>query len=153
MKKTARQHPRGFRDILPFEARRREEVASAVAAFFETAGYEPIETPAIEYLESRETTGLRKARDAFRFVDVDGRLLALRTDVTIPLAQIVAQRFSGLKPPYRLRYCADVFREQESLRGRERQLTQLGLECIGVDGAEGDSEILSLALGDFRRRA
>ncbi|MDR1412469.1 MAG: ATP phosphoribosyltransferase [Actinomycetes bacterium] len=142
------QRPRGFRDILPAEARRREEIGASVAACFEASGYGLIETPTIDYYDavSSGRTQAQMTHDAFRFVDVDGRLLSLRTDVTLPLARVVAQRFCDVEPPYRLRYRAEVFREQESLRGSERQLTQLGIECIGLSGELGDIELLRLAL-------
>ena len=145
--------PRGFRDVLFAEAARREELSARVGAYFADAGYELAETPSVEYLETlRRGTGSSDLElgDAFRFVDVDGRLLTLRSDVTIPLARVVASRFSLMPAPYRLRYRADVFQEQESLRGSERQFTQLGVECFGLPQDVGDSEVLLLALGGLR---
>jgi ATP phosphoribosyltransferase regulatory subunit len=141
------RRPRGFREVLPNEASRREEISGKVGAYFAAAGYGLIETPAVEYLDALDPGAGRHLKDAFRFVDVDGRLLALRTDVTIPLARVVANRFKEIEPPYRLRYCAEVFREQESLRGQDRQFTQLGIECIGLSDSAGDTEVLTLALG------
>ena len=145
--------PRGFRDVLFAEAARREALSAQVGAYFADAGYELVETPSVEYLETvRRGAGSADPDlgDAFRFVDVDGRLLTLRSDVTIPLARVVASRFTLLPLPYRLRYRADVFQEQESLRGSERQFAQLGIECFGLPQSEGDSEVLLLALGGLR---
>jgi len=145
--------PRGFSDILFQEAARRERLSACIGSHFAAAGYELIETPSVEYLEtlhSAAVTTEAELREVFRFVDVDGRSLALRNDVTRALARVVASRFTLLAPPYRLRYRADVFREQESLRGNERQITQLGIECFGLPREEGDREILQLALGSLR---
>ncbi|MCL2882224.1 MAG: ATP phosphoribosyltransferase [Coriobacteriia bacterium] len=151
--KQAFPKPRGFRDVLFTEAAQREALSACVGAYFADAGYELVETPSVEYLETlRRGTNSPdlELSDTFRFVDVDGRLLTLQNDVTIPLARVVASRFTLLPPPYRLRYRADVFREQESLRGSERQFTQLGIECFGLPQSEGDSEVLLLALGGLR---
>ncbi len=145
--------PRGFRDVLFKEAARREQLSVCISDHFAAAGYELVETPSVEYLETLQRCALQDRIDSpelFRFVDVDGRLLALRNDVTLALARVVASRFAPLTPPYRLRYRADVFREQESLRGNERQVTQLGVECFGLSREAGDLEITRLALGSLR---
>ena len=149
--------PRGFRDILFSEAARREKLVTEISAYFAAAGYELIETPSVEYPETllrgmnselnSASSNDSNLRDTFRFVDVDGNLIALRSDVTGALARVVATRFSLVDPPYRLRYVADIFQEQESLRGSDRQLTQLGLECFGLSAEQADQEVLCLALG------
>ena len=116
--------PRGFRDILFQEAARRERISADVSAYFAAQGYELVETPSVEYPDNGAQN------DIFRLTDVDGKLLALRSDVTGALARVVANSFSLVQPPYRLRYRADVFREQESLRGSDRQLTQLDRKSV-----------------------
>jgi len=140
---------RGFRDILFTEAARRERIVNAVSSYFAGAGYELVETPSVEN-PATLLVGQQDLSNTFRFVDVDGKLIALRSDVTGSLARVVATRFSLIDPPYRLRYVADVFQEQESLRGSDRQQTQLGLECYGLTSDEGDLEVLGLALGGMR---
>lgn len=139
--------PRGFRDILPAEARRRERLAFEVGSFFDGKGYGLIETPVVENLSVLETCTHCDVDNSFRFADVDGSLLALRSDVTVPIARVVATRFGDIPAPYRLRYNADIFREQESLRGLPRAARQLGVEFIGTAGPEADAEILELAIG------
>lgn len=138
--------PRGFRDYLPKESARREAISYRIGQLFSEAGYGLIETPVVEGLDVLQT-GLRNdAGNSFRFVDIDGRMLALRNDLTVPIARIVATRFAHIDPPYRLRYCADVYREQESLRGQARQITQLGIESIGEGTVEADAEVVELAI-------
>jgi len=139
--------PRGFRDILPTEARRREQLCFAVGSYFDSHGYGLIETPVVEELSVLESCSHCDVDNSFRFVDVDGSLLALRSDVTLPIARVVATRFRDIPAPYRLRYNADVFRERESLRGEPRHARQLGVELIGVNGAGSDAEVIELAIG------
>ena len=143
--------PRGFQDIMLEEAELRESVCRDVGDYFAASGYRLIETPVAERMEvlsagfSDETSPL--IDDAFRFVDVDGELLALRSDVTLPIARVVATRFDQIEGPYRLRYCTDVFREQEALRGQPRELKQLGIELLDAQGFDSDFEIIKLAVG------
>lgn len=137
---------RGLRDYLPAEAARRESIAYNVGQYYARNGYGLIETPVLEGLDVMQTGLSGEADNSFRFVDIDGRLMALRTDITVPIARVVATRFDEIEGPYRLRYCADVFREEESLRGQARQLTQLGIEFIGAQGAQADAEVIRLAL-------
>lgn len=131
--------PRGFRDILPQEALARERVSQTVTACFSEAGYLPIETPLLEDRAALERAG-RVGHAPFQLIDADDSLLMLRPDLTQPIARMVASRL--LPPevgvqrdatniePLRLRYLAPVVREEESLRGRERQFTQIGVELV-----------------------
>ncbi|MDJ1121278.1 ATP phosphoribosyltransferase [Olsenella sp. YH-ols2217] len=135
--------PRGFRDVLPQEALAREQIADAVRAVFSAAGYEPVETPLLESREVLERAGAPKGHP-FQLIDGDDRLLMLRPDLTLPIARMVAQRFGSLSFPLRLRYQAPVVREQASLRGAERQFTQLGVELIGGDEVSGEAEVMAL---------
>jgi ATP phosphoribosyltransferase len=137
--------PRGFRDFLPAEATQREQLAYTIGQVFDKAGYGLIETPILEGLDviqaGLDTTG----DESFRFTDIDGRIVALRSDITVPIARMVATRFTEIPPPYRLRYHADVYAEQQQLKGKSRHRTQLGIELIGEQNAQADAEILELA--------
>ncbi|MCL2491454.1 MAG: ATP phosphoribosyltransferase [Coriobacteriia bacterium] len=142
--------PRGLRDFLPAEASRREQLTYTIGQLFDRAGYGLIETPVLEGLDVIETGLHSCADDAFRFCDIDGRLVALRSDLTVPVARMVATRFTDIPVPYRLRYCADIFTEQEQLRGHSRHKTQLGVELIGEEDIEADAEIIRLAIDALR---
>lgn len=130
--------PRGFRDILPGEARAREAIRDKVRACFDAHGYVPVETPLLEDRSVLERAGRIKG-SPFQLFDSDNRLLMLRPDLTLPIARLTAQRLGRADLPARLRYEAPVVREQGALRGEPRQFTQLGVELIG--GAETDSEV------------
>ncbi len=137
--------PRGFRDVLRQEAAERRAVADSLGDSFERWGYDLVETPVVEeYRTLSAAAGSSLEGTAFRLFDVDGTLLALRPEMTLPIARLVSTRLAGEPGPYRLRYTADVYREHASLRGEARQFTQVGVELIGVNGPASDAEIVSL---------
>lgn len=136
--------PRGFRDVLPAEAGEREVVARRIATVFSAWGYGVVETPVVEDLAALEAAAGSLEGTAFRLIDLDGRLLALRPDMTVPIARLVASRLAEKPGPQRFRYTAEVFREHESLRGQSRQFTQAGIELVGVRGPMADAEVVTL---------
>jgi len=137
--------PRGFHDALFQEAAERRAIADAVSAAFDLWGYRPVETPVVEEYETLEAgAGASLEGTAFRLFDVDGSLLALRPEMTLPIARLVATRLSGEPGPYRIRYVADVYREHASLRGEARQFTQAGIELLGVNGPVSDAEVVTM---------
>ncbi len=146
MKQDRPMTARGFRDVMPQEAAERETVSSAVTRVFDTWGYAPVETPVVELDRVLEAAAGSLEHTALRLIDVDGSLLALRPDMTLPVARLVATRLADAPWPLRLRYAAPVFRERESLRGEAREFTQLGAELMGAEGAAADAEIVSLAV-------
>lgn len=140
--------PRGFRDVLFDEAREREAVVSAVSTLFSAWGYDPVETPLVEEYRTLEAgAGEGLERSAFRLFDLDGSLLALRPEMTVPIARVAASRLAGSPGPHRIRYASEVFREHASLRGQARQFTQVGVELIGSHGAAADAEMVLLLIG------
>lgn len=135
--------PRGFRDVLFDEAAERGAVTAAVSDAFARYGYRIVETPAVEEYATLETgAGASLQGTAFRMVDLDGSLLALRPEMTLPIARLAASRLAGEPGPQRVCYVADVYREQASLRGEARQFTQLGVELLGANGAASDAEVV-----------
>ncbi len=135
---------RGFRDVLPAEAAEREAVSRTMAEVFSAWGYGLVETPVVEDLAALEAAAGSLEGTAFRLIDLDGRLLALRPDMTVPIARITASRLAGQPGPHRFRYAAEVFREHESLRGQARQFSQAGVELVGAAGPAADAEVLAV---------
>lgn len=136
--------PAGFRDVLAQEAAERERISAAVRDLFSSRGYAPIETPTLEAMDVMRAGG-HMTGVPFKFFDSQGDLLAMRPDVTLQVARMCATRLAGQPGPFRFRYQQRVFREAEGqMRAAAREVTQIGVECIGPSGAEGDAEVLQL---------
>lgn len=136
--------PAGFRDVLAQEAAERERISAAVRDLFSSRGYAPIETPTLEVMDVMRAGG-HMTGVPFKFFDSQGDLLAMRPDVTLQVARMCATRLAGRPGPFRFRYQQRVFREAEGqMRAAAREVTQIGVECIGPSGAEGDAEVLQL---------
>lgn len=136
--------PAGFRDVLAQEAAERERISAAVRDLFSSRGYAPIETPTLEVMDVMRAGG-HMTGVPFKFFDSQGDLLAMRPDVTLQVARMCATRLVGQPGPFRFRYQQRVFRETEGqMRAAAREVTQIGIECIGPSGAEGDAEVLQL---------
>jgi ATP phosphoribosyltransferase regulatory subunit len=114
---------------------------------FEGWNYEEVITPSVDYYDLFEQgMGQREAQRGFRFTDNDGRLLALRPDVTSSVARMAATLLSERPRPLRFCYAAPVFRQQTQSHAEwRRENTQLGCELIGTNGKEADLEMLRLA--------
>lgn len=133
--------PRGFRDILPTEARELHAIERTLMSAFGQHGYVPLEPPTVEFAEGAVTVDERRA---LRFLDRDGRLLALRPDVTTAVARVVAQRYREAEATLRLAYFAPIFREEASMHGSEREYDQAGVELIGDASLRADAEVIAL---------
>ena len=143
--------PRGFRDVLPREAAEREALTRYMTDVMRSWGYGQVETPVVEAYATLETgAGKSVEPTVFRLFDSDGGLLALRPEMTLPIARMVATRMDDERPPFRLCYSADVFREQSSMRGQARQFTQVGLEFLGVSGSAADAEVVAVLVESVR---
>jgi ATP phosphoribosyltransferase regulatory subunit len=139
--------PAGMRYYFGREARLRREVEGAAMGVFDGWGYEEIATPAVDYYALFERgMGRAEAQRGFRFADADGRMLALRPDVTSAVARAAATLFAGAPRPLRFCYAASVFRQRPRSRAEwKRQGRQLGCELIGAGGADADVEVLAIA--------
>jgi len=136
--------PSGFRDVLADEAVARERIARRVADLFASRGYVPIETPTLESMAVMQAGG-RVPASPFKFFDATGDLVTMRPDVTLQVARMCATRLGDAPGPLRLRYMQRVFRETEGqLRADVREKKQIGVECIGVAGAQADAEVIGL---------
>lgn len=134
--------PVGFRDIMGAEAQARETLTSKVRVLLDGRGYRPIETPTLEVLDVMKAGG-HVPNSPFRFFDSYGDLLAMRPDVTMQVARMCATRVESFDEPLRLRYAQRVFRENTA-EAEKREVTQLGIECIGASGVDTDIEVVSL---------
>ena len=138
--------PRGFRDILPTEARELGVIEQTLAEVFAASGFTPLHPPLLEY---GAVDAVKRRR--IQFLDSDGSLVALRPDLTTSVARLVGGRYRDMTGPLRLSYIAPVFREEPAMSGGAREILQAGVELVGADGALADAEILALLVESLER--
>jgi ATP phosphoribosyltransferase regulatory subunit len=136
--------PSGTRDVLPDEMRELRVITEAFRDVFESSGYGEIATPALEY-EAVLTRGDPAAADpAYKLFDEHGNVLVLRSDMTIPIARVVATRYGSAEPPLRFCYFAHAYRSVRPQRGQAREMLQVGMELIGAPGPDGTAEAVTV---------
>jgi ATP phosphoribosyltransferase regulatory subunit len=117
---------------------------AGLAEAFERFGYGEVATPTIEYHDVLARGDASGAPAAHRFFDEAGELLAMRSDMTIPIARLVATRFAGARPPFRFSYIGNAYRAVRPQRGQMREFTQAGVELIGAEAPEGTAEVVEV---------
>src|SRR3990167_3227518 len=135
--------PKGFRDIKPELAKKKREVILKIAGVLEEFGFEPIETPTIEFAETLKGKYGEEEKLIYEFKDRGGRDLALRYDLTVPLARYVATYNPPL--PFRRYQIGQVFRGENPQAGRYREFTQFDFDTVGSDSPEEDAKIIAAA--------
>src|SRR3989344_6577762 len=148
---------KGFRGFLPGEARKRSFVINTLKGVFESYGFEPLETPALEYDEILQGKyGDEGDKLMYRFKDNGGRKVALRYDQTVPLARVVAQYGSTGSPqgggaagelpmPFKRYQIQTVWRAENTQKGRYREFVQCDIDTAGTDSPVADAEIVACA--------
>jgi ATP phosphoribosyltransferase regulatory subunit len=136
--------PSGTRDVLPDEMRELRAMTDRIRDVFERAGYGEIYTPALEYENTLATGWTGLTVPAYRVFDEQGNVLVLRTDMTIPIARLVANRYQHADPPLRFCYFAHAYRGVRPQRGQSRELLQAGVELIGSPTPDGTAEALTV---------
>ncbi len=135
--------PPGTRDVLPDEMRELRKLKAALIEVFEARGYGEVATPAIEYDEVMARAD-GPDRSSYRFFDESGELLTLRSDMTVPIARLVATRFASGEPPFRFSYLASGYRAVRPQRGQMREFVQAGVELIGASPQQGAVEVIEV---------
>ncbi len=141
-----------MRDFMPAEARRRNAAMAALRDVFESFGFEPIDTPAVEPLDvlmgkySEETDKL-----VFRLQRGDSDESALRYDLTVPLSRVVAMHAGEIALPWKRYHIAPVWRAEKPQRGRFREFLQCDVDTVGAPAPVADAEILAAAAAGYRK--
>jgi ATP phosphoribosyltransferase regulatory subunit len=138
--------PPGTRDVLPDEMRELREICDRMRGCFERSGYGEIHTPALEYEEVLRRGEEHAAGARYRTFDEQGQVLALRSDMTIPIARVVATRYGGVEPPLRFSYFARAWRAVDRGVGEPREFLQGGIELIGIPGQDAEAEVVALTI-------
>ena len=136
--------PPGTRDILPDEMRELRELQATLTGVFESRGYGQVATPTLEYDEVLAQGEGRGGTAAYRFFDERGELLALRSDMTIPIARLAASRYPDAEPPLRFSYVGNAYRVVRPQRAQVRQFMHAGVELLGAGAPDGTAEVIEV---------
>ncbi len=143
---------KGFRDFIGDDARKRTWLMGIFREVFESQGFEPLETPALEYEELLlGKYGEEANKLIYSFEDRGGRKIALRYDQTVPTARVVSQYRNTLTFPYKRYQIQPVWRSENPQKGRYREFTQCDIDIIGAPGALADAQILATVSAVFER--
>ncbi|MDU1854104.1 ATP phosphoribosyltransferase regulatory subunit [Clostridium baratii] len=144
--------PEGSRDLIFNECRKKKIIINSLEKTFESFGYDEVITPTVEYYKTFSIDD--KCMDEekiYKFFESSGRILALRPDMTLPIARVVSTKMKEVKTPIRLRYTSNIFRVNRKFGGKKNEYTDLGVELIGVPELDGDIEALTMALEGFKK--
>ncbi len=136
---------KGFHDYLPAEQITRQAAIEKIKRVFERFGFEPLDTPALEY-EDVLTGKYGDEGEAlmYRFKDHGDRAVAMRYDLTVPLARVVAQYANDLPRPFKRYQVAPVWRADNTQKGRYREFVQCDVDVVGAEIGVPDAECIAL---------
>ncbi len=141
---------RGFRDVAGQDLVQRHAAIATIRAIFDRYGFDPLETPAIEYVEAlgKFLPDIdRPMGGVFAFQDDDDDWLALRYDLTAPLARMVAANYQHLVKPYRRYQVGPVYRNEKPGPGRFREFYQFDADTVGSSVMATDAELCMMVAG------
>lgn len=137
--------PKGFRDILPDETAKRRKIINIIVAILEKHNFVPLQTSTIEFASTLTGKYGEEEKLIYKFTDRGERELALRFDLTVPLARFIASN-PGIKLPFSRYEIGQVFRGENPQRGRYREFTQFDFDTVGSLNIEEDAKIIAAAL-------
>jgi histidyl-tRNA synthetase len=142
---------KGFRDILPQEKRQRDWVLNQIIQTYQTFGFEPLETPTLEYADLLlGKYGEEADKLVYTFEDQGERQVGLRYDQTVPVARILAQYRNNMPKFFRRYQIQNVFRAEKPQAGRFREFTQCDIDIFGTDSTLADAEILACVYAAYK---
>jgi len=146
MDKNNLQTLKGFRDFLPEEAKKRQYLVDKLKGIFENFGFDPLETPAIEYKEILlGKSGEETDKLMYSFKDQGERDVALKYDQTVPTARVLATYSQELPMPFRRYQIQTVWRADKPQSGRYREFLQCDADIYGSASSLADAEVISLS--------
>jgi len=142
MKKVEPKILKGFRDFLSGEVLTRERIISAIRDVYESYGFVPLSTPALEYKDVLLGYGEEASKQIYLFIEPEGNEVGLRFDLTVPLSRVVAQ-YKELPRPFKRYQIQPVWRYDKPDPGRFREFIQFDIDTVGTDSMVADAEIIS----------
>lgn len=144
------EKPGGVKDYLPEAVSRLRAIEERVLDCMGTWGYRQIMTPTLEFYDTVGAASSTANERLFKLLDKRGTTLVLRSEMTAPIARVVASLLSDEKLPLRLSHHSTVFRAIEEEAGKESEFFQTGVELVGDGSAEADAEVAALAAACLR---
>ena len=141
---------KGFRDFLPREAKKRQWLINTLVSVFESYGFEPLETPALEYAELLKGKYGEEEKLIYEFETKGKDKVALRYDQTVPLSRVITQYQNELVFPFKRYQIQNVWRGENPQKGRYREFIQCDADIIGTTSPIADAEILKLVLDIYK---
>ncbi|WP_274952684.1 ATP phosphoribosyltransferase regulatory subunit [Angelakisella massiliensis] len=146
MKRFDKVTPEGTRDLLFEDCAVRQRLTNRLTELYHRRGYRQIITPGVEFYDVFTLPSSGFPQDSmYKLSDNRSRLMVLRPDCTIPIARLAATRLAGMAKPLRIYYAQNVYRMEQSLRGRLSEIWQAGVELIGDCSLRSDLEMVELA--------
>lgn len=141
---------KGMRDFLPERMLLRQHVIGVLRGVFERHGFEPIDTPALEYYDSLAGKYGEDERLIYHFEDHGGREVGLRYDLTVPLARFVAVHRNELVFPFKRYHIGPVWRADRPQKGRYREFWQCDADIVGTKSMLADADVVSIVIEALR---
>lgn len=152
MKNYALHIPEGVKDYTEEEATLKGKIQDEVKKVFETYSYHWVETPTFEYLNVFTTEkNSFQSPSLYKFVNRQGEMLALRSDMTRAIARVIGMQKVEGKMPRRYAYMTNSFRYPERYQGKLHEFTQAGVELIGKNSLEADAEVIKVAITALKK--
>ncbi|MEO8065413.1 MAG: histidine--tRNA ligase [Candidatus Doudnabacteria bacterium] len=140
---------KGFRDYLPQDALARKKIISKVSEVFERFGFSPLDTPALEPYELFQGKLGEDEKLMYKFTDLGGREVALRYDLTVPLARVFGQ-YRDLPMPFKRYQIGNVWRADKPQKGRFREFMQCDIDVIGSSSINADTEVVAALIAAYK---
>lgn len=143
--------PKGFRDINPENAKKRREIINTLASVLENYGFLPLETPTVEFAEILLGKYGEDEKLIYQFKDRGGRKVALRYDLTVPLARYIANNLAVLTPNFARYQVGQIFRGENPQKGRYRESTQFDFDLVGTKRPHIDAQVVAAIIEGYRK--
>lgn len=143
--------PKGFRDLEPSLAKKRRVAIGKIAEVLEEFGFVPLETPTLEFADTLKGKYGEDEKLIYEFSDRGGRRLALRYDLTVPLARYVANNLRVLSPTFSRYQIGQIFRGENPQKGRYRESTQFDLDTVGSEDVAEDAKVIAASIVAIRK--
>jgi histidyl-tRNA synthetase len=151
MRRTRPQTLKGFRDFLPAEMAIRQKVINTLEKVFRSYGFEPLETPALEYAATLlGKYGLDADRLVYTFQDQGKRKVGLRYDLTVPVSRVLAQYRGKIPLPFKRYQIQNTWRAEKPQKSRYREFTQCDIDSFGSTSPLADAEIIAVIYNSLK---